>query len=220
MDNPLDKKLRVTEIFKSIQGESSWAGLPCLFIRLTGCPLRCAYCDTAYAYEGGVEMSLGAILDRCLELGGPLVEVTGGEPLAQEACPLLVRTLLDLPFTVLVETSGALPIEALPPEAIRIMDLKCPGSGMAHKNRWENIEHLNRRDEVKFVICHRGDYDWSRAVLKEYDLGSRCRGVLFAPAHGALEPRRLAQWIVEDGLPVRLQVQLQKLIWPEGRKGI
>lgn len=216
----LNEVLRVTEIFKSIQGESSWAGLPCIFIRLTGCPLRCSYCDTAYAYEGGAEMTIGEILEQCVRLAGPLVEVTGGEPLFQEGCPLLVRCLLEHRFTVLVETSGALPIGGLPHEAIRIMDLKCPGSGMSDKNHWDNIEALTPHDEVKFVIGDRVDYEWSRDILKRYNLKERCREILFAPAHGVMESRILAEWILEDALEVRFQLQLHKHIWPEGREGV
>ena len=219
MDNRLNEVLRVTEIFKSIQGESSWAGLPCVFVRLTGCPLRCSYCDTAYAYEGGTEMTIGEIIEQCVGLGGSLVEVTGGEPLFQEACPVLVHYLLERRFTVLVETSGALPITGLPRKAIRIMDLKCPGSGMSGKNHWDNIEALAPHDEVKFVIGDRADYEWSRDILKKYNLKDRCQEVLFAPAHGILEPQVLAEWILEDALEVRFQLQIHKHIWPEGRQG-
>jgi len=220
VDKHLNQTLQVTEIFKSIQGESSWAGLPCIFIRLTGCPLRCSYCDTVYAYEDGTEMTINAILEQCTELGGTLTEVTGGEPLSQEACPLLVQKLLENSFTVLVETNGALPIANLPSNAIRIMDIKCPGSGMSDKNHWDNIEALAPNDEVKFVIGDRADYEWSRDILKKYDLKNRCHEVLFAPVNGVMEPQALAEWILDDALEVRFQLQLHKHIWPEGRKGV
>jgi 7-carboxy-7-deazaguanine synthase len=212
--------LRVTEIFKSIQGESTWTGLPCVFVRLTGCNLRCAYCDTQYAYEGGANMTVRAILERCEALGSRLVEITGGEPLAQDGCPLLAGCLLAQGYTVLVETNGTLPIKRLPAAVIKIMDIKCPGSGMGEQTDWTNIEALSARDEVKFVMGDRTDYEWSREVVRRYDLTSRCAAVLFSPVFGAVEPGALAAWILEDGLEVRLQLQAHKYIWSPDRRGV
>ncbi|HNR35627.1 MAG TPA: radical SAM protein [Candidatus Hydrogenedentes bacterium] len=212
--------LEIAELFRSIQGESTWAGLPCAFIRLAGCNLRCAYCDTAYAYGPGRRMELDEIVRQCAVLACPLVEITGGEPLLQEATPSLAQRLNDAGHTVLVETNGTLPIEALPRNTIRIMDIKCPGSGMADRMRWENIERLAAQDEVKFVVGSRVDYEWSRDVLRRYDLSGRCRAVLFSAAFGLLEPKTLAGWILEDGLPVRLQLQLHKYIWDPDTRGV
>ena len=213
--------LRVTEIYRSLQGESTWAGLPCVFVRLTGCPLRCVWCDTEYSFRGGERMPLDAILDRVAALDTPLVEITGGEPLAQEATGALAARLLERGHTVLVETSGAIPIDRLPEAAIKIMDLKCPGSGECAKNDWTNIERLAReRDEVKLVIADRRDYEWSRDVVRRYRLETRCRCVLFSPVSGAVSPQDLAAWILEDRLPVRFQLQLHKLIWPADARGV
>lgn len=216
--------MRVAEVFFSIQGESTWAGRPCVFVRLAGCELRCTYCDTPYARDGGEAMSVGAIVERCLQWPCRLVEITGGEPLLQEACPALARALLEAGFTVLVETSGALPVHILPPEAIRIMDLKCPGSGMADRNDWTNVDALTGRDEVKFVIGDRGDYEWSKDAVERLGLTKRCHAVLFSAAGGAgdggLAPRDLAQWILADGLDVRFQLQLHKYVWPPDERGV
>jgi len=212
--------VEVAEIFKSIQGESTWAGLPCAFIRLAGCNLRCAYCDTVYAYGPGRRMELDEAVRQCAALSCRLVEITGGEPLLQTETPALAQRLLDMGHTVLVETNGTLPIETLPRGAIRIMDIKCPGSGMADRIRWENIERLGKRDEVKFVIGGRMDYEWSRDVLRRYDLAARCHAVLFSAVFGLLEPKTLAGWILEDGLPVRLQLQLHKYIWRPDERGV
>jgi len=227
-DNPLAAVLIVTEIFKSIQGESTWAGLPCAFVRLTGCPLRCSYCDTTYAYDGGTEMTIAAIMNACAAFDVPLVEVTGGEPLAQENCPLLVARLLEDGYTVLVETNGSMPIDVLPPDAIRIMDIKCPGSGMAECNDWSNIERLTERDEVKFVVSDYADYAWSRDVIGKYGLAARCRQVLISPIaarhnSGGSSPtlaREVAEWIVRDGLQARFQLQLHKQIWSPDQRGV
>ncbi len=219
--------LRVTEIFHSIQGESTWAGLPCTFVRLTGCPLRCSWCDTAYAFHGGERMTLDAIVARVRELGCPLVELTGGEPLAHPNAFLLAERLLDEGFTLLVETSGSEDVSPLPPAAHVIMDLKCPGSGESHRNRWENLDHLDGDDEVKFVVKDRDDYLWARHAIREHGLDRRVRegtlrALLLSPVWGAEGPdlEELARWILEDALPVRLQLQLHKLVWGPLRQGV
>jgi len=220
LDAEGEDRLRVSEIFKSIQGESSWAGLPCVFIRLAGCSVGCAFCDTAYAREGGTAMTVAEVVEKCLALSGRLVEVTGGEPLEQAACLGLVRRLIERGMTVLVETSGTLPISGLPAEAVKIMDLKCPSSGVCAKNDWSNIEALGPRDEVKFVIADRADYEWSRAMIGKYDLTARCKEVLVGCVFGAIEPQCVVAWILEDGLDVRFQMQLQKVIWAPGARGV
>ncbi len=213
-------KVVVTEIYQSIQGESTWAGLPCVFVRLTGCPLRCVWCDTAYAFQGGTRRPIDEVVDEALAYDCPLVEITGGEPLAQKGCGPLAQALLDADCTVLCETSGALPIDRLPEGVIRIMDLKCPGSGEEARNDWSNIDRLGPADEVKFVIADRADYEWSRDAVRRYTLDSRCRAVLFSPVFGAAPPRDLVAWILEDGLPVRFQLQLHKFVWPPDQKGV
>jgi len=217
--------LPVTEIFHSIQGESTWAGLPCTFVRLTGCPLRCVWCDTAYAFQGGEKMELGAIVERVREIGTPLVEVTGGEPLAHPRALLLVRMLLDAEFTVLVETSGALDVSPLDPRAHKIMDLKCPGSGESARNLWKNLDHLSAKDEVKFVVADRADYEWTRDVIQSRGLSDRIhegslRALLISPVWGGQDLKELAEWILQDGLPVRFQLQLHKSIWGPDTKGV
>jgi 7-carboxy-7-deazaguanine synthase len=216
--------LRITEIFHSIQGESTWAGLPCTFVRLTGCPLRCVWCDTEYAFHGGERMSLESIVARVESIGTPLVEVTGGEPLAHRNAFTLVRLLVDHGFTVLVETSGAFDISPLDPRAHRIMDLKCPGSGETTRNLWSNLEHLGAGDEVKFVIADRADYEWAANVVREHlaplQAAGRLRAILFSPVWDRLDLRELAGWILEDALPVRYQVQLHKIIWGANVPGV
>ncbi len=212
--------LRVTEIYKSVQGESTWAGLPCIFVRLARCHLRCVWCDTAYAFHGGEKMSLDAIMERCAALECTLVELTGGEPLVQAHCVDLASRLVEEGYTVLIETSGSLPINTLPPAVIKIMDLKCPDSGECEKNYWPNIEYLSPRDEVKFVIASRLDYEWSRDVVRKFSLDQRCNAVLFSPVFGPVEPRQIVEWILEDQLPVRFQLQLHKFIWPPNQKGV
>ncbi|MGD8318819.1 MAG: radical SAM protein [Gemmatimonadota bacterium] len=217
--------LRVTEIFHSIQGESTWAGLPCTFVRLTGCPLRCVWCDTAYAFEGGERMTLDDIVARVRAVGTPLVEVTGGEPLAHANAFDLVRMLLDTGHTVLVETSGAFDVAPLDARAHRIMDLKCPGSGESHRNLWSNLDHLTARDEVKFVVKDRTDYEWTRDVIRERGLDRRVgegtlRALLISPVWSEVDLEELASWILEDALPVRFQMQLHKLIWGPERTGV
>lgn len=209
--------LQITEIFHSIQGESTRVGQPCVFIRLTGCPLRCTWCDTDYAFHGGETMSLETILERVQSYGCPLVEVTGGEPLHQPNALVLLKKLCDAGFQVMIETSGAFDISAIDPRVSIIMDVKCPGSDMTDRMRWANMEHLSQKDEVKFVLKDRADYEWGKDMLKQYRLGERC-AVLFSPVFGSLELQSLAAWVLKDRLPVRVQMQLHKLIWgPEIR---
>jgi 7-carboxy-7-deazaguanine synthase len=217
---PLQRTLRVTEIYKSVQGESTWAGLPCIFVRLARCNLRCVWCDTAYAFYGGENVGIGEIVAKCRDLDCSLVEITGGEPLAQADCAVLAGALQDAGMTVLIETSGSLPIDVLPAGVIRIMDLKCPDSGECAKNYWPNIEHLNKNDEVKFVISSRRDYEWARDTTREHDLAARCHAVLFSPVFGSIDPADIVQWILEDKLDVRFQLQLHKFIWPPAQRGV
>lgn len=210
--------LRVTEIFHSIQGESTWAGLPCTFIRLTGCPLRCTWCDTEYSFHGGERMELDAIIAKVEEYGTRLVELTGGEPLIHRNAFVLAERLLDLGYTVLVETSGAVDVSPLDPRAHKIVDLKCPGSGEESRNLWSNLEHLTGRDEIKFVIKDRVDYEWARDNIALHGLGQRVldgslRALLFSPVWDAVDFKDLAEWVLEDRLPVRFQIQMHKLIW-------
>ena len=207
-------RLRITEIFYSIQGESTTAGCPTVFVRLTGCPLRCGYCDTDYAFQGGEWMTLDAILEQVGGYGASHVTVTGGEPLAQPNClPLLVQ-LCDRHYRVSLETSGALDVSGVDPRVVKVMDLKTPGSGEVSRNRYENLDWLLPQDQVKFVICDRADYDWAVATVNEYDLAARCQ-VLFSPGYGQQDSTELANWILADRLPVRLQLQLHKLLWGE-----
>lgn len=221
--------LRVTEIFHSVQGESTWAGLPCTFVRLTGCPLRCIWCDTAYAFRGGKWLSLEEITAQVAGVrethGTRLVELTGGEPLAQAGAFPLAARLLDEEFTVLVETSGALDVALLDPRAHKIMDLKCPGSGEAHRNLWSNLEHLGPGDEIKFVVKGRADWDWTTRVIAEHGLDARVRhgtlrALLVSPVWGETDLQALASWILESGLAIRFQMQLHKLIWGSERRGV
>ena len=217
--------LRVTEIFHSIQGESTWAGLPCTFVRLTGCPLRCVWCDTGYAFQGGDKVALEEVIARVEEIGTPLVEVTGGEPLVQASVFPLVSELLERGFTVLVETSGAVDISPLDPRAHKIMDLKCPGSGEMEKNLWSNLDHLTGMDEVKFVVKDREDYEWTREAIRGRALDARVdngslRALLVSPVWNEIDLEELSGWILEDGLPVRLQLQLHKLIWGPDATGV
>ncbi len=205
--------LRITEIFHSLQGESRTSGLPTVFVRLTGCPLRCLYCDTAYAFSGGEIHSLEAILGRIATFKARHVCVTGGEPLAQPDCIGLLEQLCDAGYQVSLETSGALDISPVDERVSRVVDLKTPGSGEVGRNRYENIAFLTRHDQLKFVICSRGDYDWAVSKLIEYRLDERVGDVLFSPSHGQVDPRALAEWIIEDNLPVRFQLQLHKLLW-------
>ncbi|MEQ8171528.1 MAG: radical SAM protein [Candidatus Eremiobacterota bacterium] len=209
----------INEIFKSIQGESSYAGLPCCFIRLTGCNLKCSYCDTFYAFHDGQEMTIPSIISHIDNFSINLVEITGGEPLLQEETPFLIETLLKKNFTVLVETNGSIDIGIIPPKAFIIMDLKCPGSGMSDRMKWENIAKLSARDEVKFVIGDRRDYLWSVEKIREYEITKKSH-ILFSTVCGKLEPKTLVKWIMEDNLNVRFQLQLHKYIWGADVKGV
>lgn len=207
------KQLRITEIFHSLQGEALSAGLRTVFVRLTGCPLRCNYCDSEYAFFGGEKMSLADIVDKVESYGAQHVCVTGGEPLSQPNCLPLLSSLCDAGFEVSLETSGAMPVDSVDPRVIKVMDLKTPASGESHRNRYENIEHLSTNDQLKFVICSREDYEWARFKLAEYNLPERVAEVLFSASHEELPHRDLADWIVADRLPVRFQMQLHKLLW-------
>jgi len=211
--------MRITEIFHSIQGESSYAGRPCVFVRLTGCPLRCTWCDTEYAFTGGTELTVEEILKQVEGYGCPLVEVTGGEPLHQPEAFGLIERLCASGYEVLIETSGAIDTSPVDPRAHVILDVKCPGSGMADRMLWENLTRLSAKDEVKFVIKDRADYEWARDVLRRYAMEQRCT-VLFGPVFGELDPRQLAEWILADRLPVRFQLQLHKHIWAPDMKGV
>ena len=217
--------LRVTEIFHSIQGESTWAGYPCTFIRLTGCPLRCVWCDTEYSFYGGEKMALDELVAKCDEIGTNLVEITGGEPLIHRNAFVLARMLLDRGYTVLIETSGAIDVSPLDPRVHKIMDLKCPGSGEESRNLWSNLEHLTGRDEIKFVIKDRADYEWARDVVLQRGLAEKkrqgqLREILFSPVWESVDFQQLAQWVLEDHLPVRYQIQLHKVIWGANVPGV
>ena len=227
----LTSTLRINETFFSIQGESTWAGCPCFFVRLTGCPLRCHYCDTEYAFREGAPRTLQMILDEVRASGATLVQLTGGEPLAQKRAFDLIALLCDAGYTVLIETSGSIDIRPCHPQAIRILDIKTPGSGEVERNRWENLDDLRPHDEIKFVLVDRADYEWARACIREHHLETRCRAVLLSPAFAqkkgleiqgcpGLDPRAWAEWILEDRLPVRQQTQLHKLIWDPGMRGV
>jgi len=210
--------LRITEIFCSLQGESSLVGLPTVFVRLTGCPLRCGYCDTTYAFKGGETLELDTILEQVAAFGVEHVTVTGGEPLAQTSCHALLVALCDAGYRVSLETSGALDIADVDERVKRVMDIKTPSSGEVDRNLWSNLKLLVPYDEVKFVIGDRDDYEWSKGILSEHSLASRC-GVLFSPVYGVQEAGTLADWIVDDRLPVRFQIQLHKLLWGD-RPGV
>ena len=214
------KALTINEIYQSVQGESTWAGLPCIFVRLTFCDLRCTYCDTAYAFYKGTRISLSEIVEQVLAYKCPLVEITGGEPLLQKNVLPLMRELCDHGLTVLIETSGAHDISRIDPRVHRIMDLKTPSSGESHRNRPENITDLNRGDEVKFVIGSREDYLWAKAQIGTFNLAERCGAVLFSPVFGKIEPRSIVEWLLADKLPVRFQLQLHKFIWAPETKGV
>lgn len=205
-------RLKITEVFLSLQGESASVGWPTVFVRLTGCPLRCQYCDTAYAFHGGAWHSQQDILDRVSAFGVRHVCVTGGEPLAQKACVPLLTALCDAGFIVSLETSGAIDVSAVDARVVKVLDLKTPGSGEVARNRLENLPLLTAQDQIKFVLCDRGDYDWARAIVAQHRLTDRCT-VLFSPSQDQLPARTLADWIVADRLPVRFQLQLHKLLW-------
>jgi len=207
-------RLRLTEIFFSLQGETRTVGLPTVFVRLTGCPLRCQYCDTAYAFHGGTWYDMDAILAEVKQYQAHYVTVTGGEPLAQKACHLLLQRLCDVGYEVSLETSGAMDISQVDARVIKVMDIKTPGSSEVEKNDWNNIRHLLAHDQVKFVICDHGDYEWARQVMDKYKLSDICQ-VLFSPSYQQLKPGELADWILQDRLPVRMQIQLHKYLWGE-----
>jgi 7-carboxy-7-deazaguanine synthase len=211
--------MRITEIFFSIQGESSHAGKPCVFVRLTGCGLRCGYCDTKYSYSGGTEMPLSDVLASVNAYPARLVEITGGEPLEQEEAYPLMEALLERGYTVMLETGGHVAVDRVPGPVIKIIDIKCPDSGESEAMHWGNIDLASPQDEFKFVISSRPDYEWSRNIYRE-KLLNRPQTVLFSPAHGELPPADLARWILEDGLPVRLQLQVHKYIWDANTRGV
>jgi len=211
--------MRITEIFHSIQGESTYAGRPCVFVRLTGCPLRCTWCDTEYAFYGGQDLNLEQVLQSVRQFGCPLVEVTGGEPLSQPESLVLLRGLCDQGYEVLLETSGALDTAEVDPRVHVILDIKCPGSGMTDRMHWPNVNRLAPKDEAKFVIMDRTDYEWARDVIHQYDLVSRCT-VLVSPVFGSLEARQLAEWLLADRLSVRFQMQMHKYIWAPDMRGV
>lgn len=213
-------QIRVHEIYESIQGESTFAGLPCTFVRLSRCNLRCRWCDTPQAFEGGTEMSRAAVLEKALSFETPLVELTGGEPLLQEGALPLLRELCDAGRTVLLETSGERDISLVDPRVHRIMDLKAPGSGESERNRWENVAHLSSRDEVKIVLADRADYEWAKGVIEEHRLERRVNEVLLSPVWGELDPKDLVKWVLEDDMPVRVQIQMHKVIWDADTQGV
>lgn len=207
--------LRISEIFYSLQGETSRMGLPTVFIRLTGCPLRCHYCDTAYAFTGGSNLAIAQILAQVAQYKTQFVTVTGGEPLAQKACLLLLTALCDAQYSVSLETSGALDISKVDVRVSKIMDIKTPDSGESDKNNWTNLEYLTQRDEIKFVLCNEEDFHWASRMIQNHQLQAICP-ILFSPVYSNLAPETLASWILRDQLPVRMQIQLHKLLWGEG----
>lgn len=209
-----DNRLRITEIFHSLQGETSTVGLPTVFVRLTGCPLRCQYCDTAYAFSGGSWLSLDEILQQVNRYQTPYVTVTGGEPLAQKGCISLLEMLCDAGKRVSLETSGAMDVQPVDPRVIKILDLKTPGSAEMSRNLYENLQYLNPADEIKFVLCHQADYEWAKKIISEHQLTDKYQ-VLFSPSYTELSPKTLADWIVADQLPVRFQMQLHKQLWDD-----
>ena len=204
--------LRITEVFYSLQGETKRVGLPTVFVRLTGCPLRCTYCDTAYAFTGGETISISSVLEQVASYKPRYVTVTGGEPLAQKNCIVLLNALCEAGYEVSLETGGAMDISEVDARVMRVVDIKTPGSGEESKNRWENLALLNSHDEIKFVLCDEADYLWARDIIEQYNLPAKCP-ILLSPVHGTVNPTHLAEWILRDHLPVRLQVQLHKLLW-------
>ena len=214
------ERLHINEIFYSIQGESTHAGRPCVFVRLTGCNLRCRWCDTEYAFYQGRKLTVAEVAAIVTGHQCQLVEITGGEPLLQEGIYPLCDALLKSQHTVMVETSGAVDVSRLVPRVIKIMDLKCPGSGECDRNLWSNLGHLSVRDEVKFVLADRADYEWARDTIRARNLDGRVNAILMSPVFGALDPAELAKWILEDRIPVRLQIQIHKHIWPPDTRGV
>ena len=212
--------LTVNEIFYSIQGESTYAGRPCVFVRLTACDLRCSWCDTPYAFVEGRKVSVDDLVREVERHDCPLVEITGGEPLLQEDVYPLMDCLLADGKTVLIETGGHLSVERIPAAVVKVMDIKCPGSGEADRADWTNLDRLRGQDQVKFVIRDRVDYEYARDVLRRHDLARRCAATLFSPVHGVLDPKQLAMWVLDDGLPVRVQLQLHKYIWGSEARGV
>lgn len=211
--------MRITEIYKSVQGETQYAGLPCTLVRTTGCDLRCTYCDSAFAFHGGRDMTLDEIVSEVAKLGAPLVLLTGGEPMLQKEMPALAARLLGDGYRVMIETSGSQPLDALPPDVARIVDVKTPGSGEVHRMRWETLEGLGSRDAVKFVLTSEADYQWAAEVIRARRLADRTE-VLLSPMHGRLPPDELVSWILRDRLPVRLNLQLHKYIWSPDARGV
>jgi len=219
MTSSAPNTLIINEIFFSIQGESARAGAPCVFVRLTSCDLRCAWCDTTYAFNEGTEMSIDAIIKKVESFRCKLVEITGGEPLLQANVLALSKRLCDESYDVMIETGGHRDISKIDPRVKRIMDIKCPGSLMEKRNRWENIQYLNRRDEVKFVITDQVDYEWAKEVMLQHQLEEKCL-ILFSPVFGKLENRTLAEWILRDHLNVQFQIQMHKYIWDPEARGV
>jgi len=212
--------LTINEIFHSIQGESRRAGEPCVFVRLTACDLRCSWCDTPYAFYEGKKRSVEDVVAEVERYRCPLVEVTGGEPLLQEDVYRLMEQLLERGHTVMIETGGHRSIARVPADVLKIVDVKCPGSGESHRNHWENLDRLGERDEAKFVIKDRADYEYAKDVIARHDLAHKAGAILLSPVHGALDPRVLSEWILADGLPVRLQLQIHKIIWSPETRGV
>lgn len=214
-----EKFLKINELYLSLQGESSWTGLPCIFVRLSGCNLRCSYCDSSFSYEEGKEYSIEEIVERVNSYHCKLVEITGGEPLLQENTALLAKSLCDAGCRVLMETNGTIDIKDVDKRVVLIMDIKTPGSGSTKKVRWENITKLKKDDEVKFVLTDKKDYLWAKDIIKQYGLAERA-SILISVAYGSLEPKEAAQWILDDGLDVRFQLQLHKYIWDPEKRGV
>ena len=212
--------LLINEIFYSIQGESLYGGLPCTFVRLTGCNLRCSYCDTTYAYNEGIEITISDILKKISEFGCPLVEITGGEPLIQDETPLFIEKLLENKFIVLMETNGSIDIGRVDGRCIKILDIKCPTSGESEKNNLDNLNKLNKKDQVKFVIGNRGDYEFAKKISKQIPVTFLRENILFSPVHNKIDFSDLAKWILEDKLMVRFHIQLHKIIWPNKERGV
>ena len=219
MYNLLNMKLKVNEIYYSIQGESSYTGLPCIFIRLTYCNLRCTYCDSEYTFHDGNNMSINDILETIRQYSCKLVEVTGGEPLVQKECITLLKKLVDLDYEVLLETSGSLTIKDVPKQVINIIDFKCPSSGMKKKNHWDNINYLKPNDEVKFIIEDREDYEWAKMKIRQYNLNKKSK-ILMSPSYNKIEEKEIVDWILKDNLNVKFQIQLHKIIWKDTDRGV